>query len=89
MDPTATLRLFIDAIAEGDLDSAGQAASDYRRWILRGGFPASVAIGGEAFSVSVLDVEMDRIGVCRLAGDACDRQTEKWLACDSVVVMVS
>lgn len=85
----AIVRVFLEATNEGALAIAAQASSDYRRWILRGGYPAQVTSNGiEEFSVSVLDVECDRIGVCHSAINACDRQVEKWIACDSTMVQV-
>ena len=85
MDPTATLKLFLAATIAGDLDEAAQAASDYRAWLLRDGFPAQVERAGDILAVSVLDVEQDRIGVCPTSHDARYGTVERWISVEAMV----
>ena len=42
MDPLATWRNLVSAIAEGDEDGAKESARTLQEWILGGGFPPGV-----------------------------------------------
>lgn len=39
MDPTATLRLLVNALTMGDIDAAREHFADLDAWLSRGGFP--------------------------------------------------
>lgn len=42
MDPTATLKRFMEACEDDDRDTAHEALSDLREWIGKGGFLPSI-----------------------------------------------
>lgn len=88
MDPNACITRFITACFDGDYTEAGQAESDYRAWILKGGFPGQVygLSCAESLAVSVLDMEQDRIGV--VTSPQHVPQVEKWISCFSSSLQV-
>lgn len=56
MDPTACFARFVEAIHDGDGETAADAADDYNGWLHRGGFPATDEDGN---AIVRLDAEAD------------------------------
>lgn len=63
MDPEGTLRMALDALAEGDMEIAKECLENYLNWRRKAGFEPHVTIYGDVLATALKEA-MDGGGIC-------------------------